>query len=165
MPSVFWLFAATPPLRTQYFLRSIAGTNETQLSQLRRCARYHLRFVCGHSAYLHQYSPRFFLSQTIGEPAEIPPVQWYLSPCITVFVGGVLPFGVIFVELFFILSSLWLDQYVYTSKRCHTISFILDHHTQILLRVWIPVPRLRDHGGRMLGADYRAMLLPGKSRD
>jgi len=50
---------------------------------------------------------------TIGEPAEIPPVQWYLSPCITVFVGGVLPFGVIFVELFFILSSLWLDQYYY----------------------------------------------------
>merc|ERR1711934_113752 len=49
----------------------------------------------------------------VGEPVEIPPVQWYLSPTITIFVGGVLPFGVIFVELFFILSSLWLDQYYY----------------------------------------------------
>lgn len=28
-------------------------------------------------------------------------------------VGGVLPFGAVFVELFFILSSLWLNQYYY----------------------------------------------------
>ncbi len=28
-------------------------------------------------------------------------------------VGGLLPFGAVFVELFFILSSLWLDQYYY----------------------------------------------------
>ena len=37
----------------------------------------------------------------------------YLSPYVTVLVGGVLPFGVVFVELFFILSSLWLDQFYY----------------------------------------------------
>lgn len=49
----------------------------------------------------------------IGEAVEVPPVQWYLQPIVTIFVGGVLPFGVIFVELFFILSSLWLDQYYY----------------------------------------------------
>jgi len=28
-------------------------------------------------------------------------------------VGGILPFGACFVELFFILSSLWMDQYYY----------------------------------------------------
>ena len=49
----------------------------------------------------------------VGEPIEIPPSQWYLSPAVTVLVGGVLPFGVVFVELFFILSSLWLDQFYY----------------------------------------------------
>lgn len=27
--------------------------------------------------------------------------------------GGILPFGSVFVELFFILSSMWLDQYYY----------------------------------------------------
>ncbi len=28
-------------------------------------------------------------------------------------IGGLLPFGTVFVELFFILSSMWLDQYYY----------------------------------------------------
>lgn len=28
-------------------------------------------------------------------------------------VGGVLPFGAIFVELFFVLSSIWTDKYYY----------------------------------------------------
>ena len=46
-------------------------------------------------------------------------MQWYLSPSITIFVGGVLPFGVIFVELFFILSSLWLDQCVNHKTTTH----------------------------------------------
>merc|ERR1712139_448308 len=30
-----------------------------------------------------------------------------------VLVGGVLPFGAVFIELFFILSSIWLHQYYY----------------------------------------------------
>ena len=46
-------------------------------------------------------------------PREIPPQVWYLRSPITVMVGGVLPFGAVFVELFFILSSLWLDQFYY----------------------------------------------------
>jgi len=33
---------------------------------------------------------------------------------IVVAVGGVLPFGALFVELFFVLSALWLDTYYYT---------------------------------------------------
>src|SRR3546814_17043981 len=28
-------------------------------------------------------------------------------------IGGILPFGACFVELFFIMSSLWMDQYYY----------------------------------------------------
>jgi transmembrane 9 superfamily protein 2/4 len=46
-------------------------------------------------------------------PRQIPPQVWYLQPLVTVAVGGILPFGAVFVELFFILSSLWLDQYYY----------------------------------------------------
>ena len=30
-----------------------------------------------------------------------------------ILVGGVLPFGAVFIELFFILSSIWLHQYYY----------------------------------------------------
>jgi len=51
--------------------------------------------------------------QTQEIPRAIPEQPWYLSPTVTVLVGGVLPFGAVFVELFFILSSIWLDTYYY----------------------------------------------------
>ena len=44
---------------------------------------------------------------------EIPEQPWFLSTAFSVAIGGVLPFGAVFVELFFILSSLWLNQYYY----------------------------------------------------
>jgi transmembrane 9 superfamily protein 2/4 len=43
----------------------------------------------------------------------IPDQPWYLSNVFTIVVAGVLPFGAIFVELWFILSSLWLNQFYY----------------------------------------------------
>jgi transmembrane 9 superfamily protein 2/4 len=46
-------------------------------------------------------------------PRQIPTQPWYLRAPITMLVGGILPFGTVFVELFFILTSLWLDQYYY----------------------------------------------------
>ena len=46
-------------------------------------------------------------------PRQIPPQPWYLHPIPSILVGGILPFGTVFVELFFILSSIWLDQYYY----------------------------------------------------
>ena len=33
-----------------------------------------------------------------------------MQPAVSVLIGGILPFGAVFVELFFILSSLWLHQ-------------------------------------------------------
>jgi transmembrane 9 superfamily member 2/4 len=50
---------------------------------------------------------------TSNIPRQIPPQPWYLHPVITGMVGGVLPFGACFVELFFIMSSVWMDQYYY----------------------------------------------------
>lgn len=46
-------------------------------------------------------------------PRHVPAAPWYLSTTFTVVIGGVLPFGACFVELFFILSSMWMDQYYY----------------------------------------------------
>jgi len=46
-------------------------------------------------------------------PRPIPRAPWYLSIAFTVTIGGILPFGACFVELFFILSSMWMDQYYY----------------------------------------------------
>ena len=46
-------------------------------------------------------------------PRQIPDQPWYLKPTITLFFGGILSFGSCFLELYFILSSIWMDQYYY----------------------------------------------------
>ena len=46
-------------------------------------------------------------------PRPVPPQPWYLRAPVPMLVGGILPFGTVFVELFFILTSIWLDQYYY----------------------------------------------------
>jgi len=50
---------------------------------------------------------------TSNIPRQIPPQPWFLHPVVTGMIGGVLPFGACFVELFFIMSSIWMDQYYY----------------------------------------------------
>ncbi|KAF5745490.1 putative Endosomal P24A protein precursor [Tripterygium wilfordii] len=46
-------------------------------------------------------------------PRQIPEQAWYMQPVFSILVGGILPFGAIFIELFFILTSLWLNQFYY----------------------------------------------------
>eukprot|EP01061_Rhynchopus_euleeides_P034896 TRINITY_DN58862_c0_g1_i1.p2 TRINITY_DN58862_c0_g1~~TRINITY_DN58862_c0_g1_i1.p2 ORF type:complete len:640 (+),score=291.32 TRINITY_DN58862_c0_g1_i1:46-1965(+) len=43
----------------------------------------------------------------------IPEQRWYLQPWFTIMCGGVLPFGAVFIELFFILTSIWMHRYYY----------------------------------------------------
>jgi transmembrane 9 superfamily protein 2/4 len=50
---------------------------------------------------------------TSNIPRPIPEQPWYLTPLLTGLLGGILPFGACFVELFFIMSSIWMDQYYY----------------------------------------------------
>ena len=46
-------------------------------------------------------------------PRQIPDQPWFMGIPFTLLVGGILPFGACFVELYFILSSVWMDQYYY----------------------------------------------------
>merc|ERR1719301_104467 len=46
-------------------------------------------------------------------PRQIPEQPWFIHPVFTLMVGGVLPFGAVFTELFFIMSSLWQHQFYY----------------------------------------------------
>mmetsp|Transcript_30788 Transcript_30788/g.39667 ORF Transcript_30788/g.39667 Transcript_30788/m.39667 type:complete len:228 (+) Transcript_30788:1004-1687(+) len=46
-------------------------------------------------------------------PRPIPDQPWFLGFAPTIVLGGILPFGACFVELFFVLSSMWMDQYYY----------------------------------------------------
>jgi len=43
----------------------------------------------------------------------IPPQPWYMQKYFAILVGGVLPFGAVFIEIFFIMSSVWLHHYYY----------------------------------------------------
>merc|ERR1719469_1161208 len=43
----------------------------------------------------------------------IPTQAWFVQPIFSCAVGGMLPFGAVFTELFFIMSSLWQHQFYY----------------------------------------------------
>jgi len=44
---------------------------------------------------------------------DIPQQPWYMQQRFSVLVGGVLPFGAVFIEVFFIMSSVWLHRFYY----------------------------------------------------
>merc|ERR1712137_114303 len=46
-------------------------------------------------------------------PRQIPEQVWYMRPTMTVLMGGILPFGAVFIELFFIMTSIWQHQFYY----------------------------------------------------
>ncbi len=46
-------------------------------------------------------------------PRQVPEQVWYMKPAFSITIGGILPFGAVFIELFFILSSIWLHQFYY----------------------------------------------------
>ena len=50
---------------------------------------------------------------TSNIPRQIPEQPWYLNTLLLAMLGGILPFGACFVELFFVMSSIWMDQYYY----------------------------------------------------
>ncbi|XP_077214735.1 transmembrane 9 superfamily member 8-like [Tasmannia lanceolata] len=46
-------------------------------------------------------------------PRQIPEQALYMNPVFSILIGGILPFGAVFIELFFILTSIWLHQFYY----------------------------------------------------
>jgi transmembrane 9 superfamily member 2/4 len=58
-------------------------------------------------------------------PRQIPSQVWYMQPVFSILVGGVLPFGAVFIELYFILSSIWLHKYYFVFGFLFIVFFIL----------------------------------------
>ncbi|TVU08341.1 hypothetical protein EJB05_41743 [Eragrostis curvula] len=52
--------------------------------------------------------------RTNKTPRPIPGQPWYMNPFISILIGGILPFGAVLMEFFFILTSIWLHQFYYT---------------------------------------------------
>lgn len=61
----------------------------------------------------YKKDPIDFPVVTSNIPRQIPEQPWYLHVGLTALLGGILPFGACFVELFFVMSSIWMDQYYY----------------------------------------------------
>eukprot|EP00914_Ancora_sagittata_P027614 GHVO01054004.1.p1 GENE.GHVO01054004.1~~GHVO01054004.1.p1 ORF type:complete len:498 (+),score=20.04 GHVO01054004.1:289-1782(+) len=51
--------------------------------------------------------------RTLQIPREIPPARCLSHPLLTCGIGGILPFGAVFTELIFIMTSLWYQQFYY----------------------------------------------------
>lgn len=70
--------------------------------------------LCFAGAYLgYRSAPPEDPVRTNKIPRQVPAQPWYMHPVFAIGVGGILPFGAVFIELFFILSSMWLHQFYY----------------------------------------------------
>ena len=54
-----------------------------------------------------------FPVNTSSIPRQIPDQPWFMGIPFTLAIGGILPFGACFVELYFILASVWMNQFYY----------------------------------------------------
>eukprot|EP00047_Mylnosiga_fluctuans_P003679 m.230337 g.230337 ORF g.230337 m.230337 type:complete len:629 (-) comp12047_c0_seq1:1325-3211(-) len=58
-------------------------------------------------------------------PRQVPPQQAYLEPPVSVAVAGILPFGAVFIELFFILGAIWENQFYYLFGFLFLVALVL----------------------------------------
>ena len=56
---------------------------------------------------------KVFIFRINAVPRPIPEKKWFMEPWVIVLVGGVLPFGSIFIEMYFIFTSFWAYKIYY----------------------------------------------------
>ena len=86
---------ADPPTRT----------NEIPRQATRHAATPHAT----HRNTAHHHTTQLGLANPNPNPDQVPQQAWYMGAAFNVLMGGILPFGAIFIELFFIMTSVWLQ--------------------------------------------------------
>ena len=75
------------------------------------CVSAPLVFVGG---FMGLKAPKIEVPTKTNQIARIiPDTAWHMNPFLTMFMGGILPFGSVCIELAFIMSALWLHQIYY----------------------------------------------------
>jgi transmembrane 9 superfamily protein 2/4 len=98
------------------------------------CVSVPLVFIGSFFAYKKEQAS--FPVRTNQIPRAIPDQPWFMNPILIYIFGGILPFGAVSVELYFIMSALWLHQIYYIFgflMLCMVILFITVAETSILL--------------------------------
>jgi transmembrane 9 superfamily protein 2/4 len=75
------------------------------------CVSIPLTFLGAYFGYKQESIEFPTVTSTIAR--AIPPPQAVLHPTFGIMVAGIVPFAAAYVELFFIMTSLWMDQYYY----------------------------------------------------
>ena len=77
-------------------------------------------------AFIGLKAPKIEVATRTNQIARIiPEASWHMSPILTMFMGGILPFGSVCIELAFIMSALWLHQIYYVMGFLLAVLFIL----------------------------------------
>lgn len=73
-------------------------------------------------------------------PRQIPPTTTYLKPIPSMLIVGLLPFGAIFVELYFIMSSIWFSRIYYMFGflfLCYALMIVVCASVTILMTYFL----------------------------
>lgn len=65
-------------------------------------------------------------------PRPIPEKKWYLTPSIVSLMGGLLPFGSIFIEMYFVFTSFWN----YKVSNIKILDFVLPKRVSVWSCLW-----------------------------
>jgi len=81
------------------------------LATMWTCISVPLVFLGAYYGYKEEAIEMPCVTSTIAR--SIPPVPIYFNPVVLATFAGLIPFAAAYVELFFIMTSLWMDQYYY----------------------------------------------------